>query len=174
MILKSSSPQIIGALLSICKYLIAFSVVSTLGIAPEASVMSAFPYQPLSEGQIRILEIAPGGTYDTLDCCLIYANLGEEQITPYEALSYHWGEGSIPIVVDGHQFNVTANLYSALIHLRDTTQSRRIWIDAICLYFDRSRIRHLRSLTVKHLFREELDLQSGARLSSEGSKFSLQ
>jgi hypothetical protein len=100
---------------------------------PEASVMSAFPYQPLSEGQIRILEISPGGTDDFIDCCFVYANLDEEQITPYEALSYRWGDDSIPIVVDGHQFNVTANLYSALIHLRDTKQSRRIWIDAICI-----------------------------------------
>ncbi|KAF2111030.1 hypothetical protein BDV96DRAFT_650632 [Lophiotrema nucula] len=57
----------------------------------------------------------------------------------YVALSYVWGDTKDPktITVNGHLFSVTANLYDALVDLRDSAEiSNRklhVWIDAICI-----------------------------------------
>jgi SpoVK/Ycf46/Vps4 family AAA+-type ATPase len=57
----------------------------------------------------------------------------------YIALSYVWGDAKQrkDIVVNGHTLSVTANLYDALINLRESEEiSRRklhVWIDAICI-----------------------------------------
>lgn len=56
----------------------------------------------------------------------------------FEALSYAWGSGKncVYIIVQGDfdaKLAVTRNLLEALQHLRDGTQSRTMWIDAVCL-----------------------------------------
>jgi hypothetical protein len=54
---------------------------------------------------------------------------------PYEALSYAWGSEDKPqsILINNKTLNVTQNLYTALLRLRNHTCSRIIWIDAICI-----------------------------------------
>ena len=54
----------------------------------------------------------------------------------YEALSYVWGGWDKPhcISIDGCNVYVTANLYAALICLRDLHTERIMWVDAICIY----------------------------------------
>ncbi|KAF2647811.1 HET-domain-containing protein [Lophiostoma macrostomum CBS 122681] len=56
----------------------------------------------------------------------------------YEALSYVWGssEDSKVVHVDGRRMNITQNLHGALLHLRDPTFARILWIDAICINQD--------------------------------------
>jgi len=55
----------------------------------------------------------------------------------YDALSYVWGnpEVTLPIYIGEHEheLRVTTNLYAALLHLRNSTLERIIWIDAICI-----------------------------------------
>ena len=55
--------------------------------------------------------------------------------TPYEALSYTWGDASNTrkIILDGYLVDVTFNLYSALLRLRRENSTRVVWIDAICI-----------------------------------------
>jgi hypothetical protein len=62
-----------------------------------------------------------------------------ENPSVYEALSYTWdadasnARQNIPILLNGSPFQVTANLESALRHLRLPTSQRTLWIDAICI-----------------------------------------
>jgi hypothetical protein len=101
--------------------------------------MSQYHYSPLPPGpdSIRLLrlrldkeEIAP------IQCQLFNYSLDESDRRPplYEALSYIWGnpEKTLPILLDGHYFNVTQNLHAALRHLRDHS-IEWIWVDAICI-----------------------------------------
>jgi hypothetical protein len=56
----------------------------------------------------------------------------------YETLSYVWGkpEDCGSITLDRARFPVTINLQQALSALRSATESRRFWIDAICINQD--------------------------------------
>ena len=53
----------------------------------------------------------------------------------YEALSYVWGNSTVtlPILLNGLEFQVTTNLESALRHLRYHDRTRILWADAICI-----------------------------------------
>lgn len=57
----------------------------------------------------------------------------------YEALSYAWGSDQTPhhLIVDGGQCRtrlpVTDSLMTALRHLRRPNESRKLWIDAVCI-----------------------------------------
>lgn len=59
--------------------------------------------------------------------------------TQYEALSYVWGSDQKPhhlIVESGHdctQLPVTDSLMAALRHLRRPNESRKLWVDAVCI-----------------------------------------
>jgi hypothetical protein len=87
----------------------------------------------------RILVLRPGSTMDEIKCDLIQkidltqASLGE--VSPYEAVSYVWGEEENPdfIVLCGCRFAVTRNLAEALRYLRYPGSNRLLWVDAICI-----------------------------------------
>ncbi|PVH78533.1 hypothetical protein DL98DRAFT_357436, partial [Cadophora sp. DSE1049] len=53
----------------------------------------------------------------------------------YEALSYAWGEPVLNHEIEFPEGNlpITQHLYSALQKLRPQHQSRRLWVDAICI-----------------------------------------
>jgi len=53
----------------------------------------------------------------------------------FEALSYTCGGGKRPcsITIKDQSLDVTANLYTALLRLRDRSLERILWIDAICI-----------------------------------------
>lgn len=99
---------------------------------------------------IRLLEIYPGE--GELQCSLHVADLDASPV--YDALSYTWGDprpplyqsiGSHewqkrrPVRCDGEIIYVTTNLFHGLQRLRglrqgsSTTQTRYIWIDALCI-----------------------------------------
>jgi Heterokaryon incompatibility protein (HET) len=54
---------------------------------------------------------------------------------PYEALSYCWGDESnkCDIILQGHAWNVTKNLFMALQQLRNSNIPRVLWVDALCI-----------------------------------------
>ncbi|KAF2461212.1 heterokaryon incompatibility, partial [Lineolata rhizophorae] len=53
----------------------------------------------------------------------------------YEALSYTWGDAldRHSIACEGKTIRVTANLLSALQHLRQPDVTRILWVDAVCI-----------------------------------------
>ena len=100
--------------------------------------MPTYTYSPMLEGSgnIRLLIILPNKNEDSPICCqLFHYPLQEGENHLYEALSYTWGSPveKKHIIVNECDFEVTANLYSALKCLRNRTLTRIIWIDAICI-----------------------------------------
>ena len=107
---------------------------------------------PLREANhIRVLTVRQGCREDSIECTLMPHALTPldspsliNQVSRYEALSYHWGSGEasskIKIYTDGFPkaFRVRPNLHAALKQLRLPDKSRRLWIDAICINQDDS------------------------------------
>ncbi|KAI0883883.1 heterokaryon incompatibility protein-domain-containing protein [Annulohypoxylon maeteangense] len=104
-------------------------------------------YQNIRPWQTRILRIEPATQLDKpVICTLLVADViafeglgvveedGPKEI-PYEALSYTWGAPvfSLPIQINGIEFFITANLDSALRHLRLGDSKRYLWVDALCI-----------------------------------------
>ncbi|KAF1813456.1 HET-domain-containing protein, partial [Eremomyces bilateralis CBS 781.70] len=101
--------------------------------------MSEYRYSQLSlPTSIRLLRLLPSEKdAKSLRCELFDYRLrnSNKPSHPYEALSYVWGSEDKPqtIIIDNQSLDVTQNLYTALLHLRDHGCSRIIWIDAICI-----------------------------------------
>jgi hypothetical protein len=96
-----------------------------------------YVYEPLaSERSIRTVEVRGSDKPDAELCC----TLKEQDLgggPSYEAISYAW-EGQTPshrISCDGLDLLVTGNCAEILRHFRPKSpeQSRRLWIDAICI-----------------------------------------
>ncbi|KAJ3538231.1 hypothetical protein NM208_g6001 [Fusarium decemcellulare] len=81
----------------------------------------------------RLLILQPGSWDEDITCELEIATLSKTK--GFEALSYTWGDASDlrPITVNDISIRVTTNLHSALLYLRQPTQSRVLWIDALCI-----------------------------------------
>ncbi|KAF2141127.1 uncharacterized protein K452DRAFT_229721, partial [Aplosporella prunicola CBS 121167] len=95
-------------------------------------------YTPLNEltSDIRLINLlppSPGHDTSPISCTSFAVSL--DTWPQYEALSYTWGDANITdtIEVDGHAFNVTANLFSALKQLRTEDKPRTLWIDALSI-----------------------------------------
>jgi hypothetical protein len=103
--------------------------------------MSQYCYSPLSLGSnnIRLLRLMPHANESTkrtkLQCELFEYSLQDlgKRAHLYEALSYTWGGKEKPysITIEEQNLDITTNLYAALLHLRDRSLKRIIWIDAI-------------------------------------------
>jgi hypothetical protein len=101
---------------------------------------SSYHYSDLLEGSIRLLRLLPrdpaANGESRINCRFFhFALLDSRTAHPFEALSYAWGSEENPhsISVDGCNFLVRANLYSALVHLQDDFIERILWIDALCI-----------------------------------------
>ncbi|KAK3946547.1 heterokaryon incompatibility protein-domain-containing protein, partial [Pseudoneurospora amorphoporcata] len=91
---------------------------------------------PISRSHIRLLRLLPPKNEDTAIYCKLFCTaLDSKGTRPYEALSYVWGSEDKPcfIFINGCKLAVGKNLYAALLHLRDHSIKRTIWIDAICI-----------------------------------------
>jgi hypothetical protein len=121
--------------------------------------LPGYVYTAVQNGHIRILEVLPGRGYDPIVCQMHVASLDEHPY--YEALSYVWGDPpalvSCVYIVDSptagvipkrffradedhaqpqekpYFLQITATLRCALLRLRHPEQSRRLWVDAICI-----------------------------------------
>ncbi|TVY25852.1 Heterokaryon incompatibility protein 6,OR allele [Lachnellula hyalina] len=71
---------------------------------------------------------------NSLVCCTI-AHVSLDDPPPYNALSYNWGDQTrrSEILLDGARISVTANLETALRHLRLQDKPLTLWIDALCI-----------------------------------------
>lgn len=101
-------------------------------------LMSAYQYQPLPPGCIRLVRLLPHGDEQAqIQCQLFQYDLrGQRNGTHlYEALSYYWGapQKHQRVLIDGNVLHVTHNLHAAMNRLRDRHLERLIWTDAICI-----------------------------------------
>ncbi|KAK2759641.1 heterokaryon incompatibility protein [Colletotrichum kahawae] len=96
---------------------------------------SILEYIPLpSKSSFRLLELFPSSSRGAP----LRGRLVQSDITyqpDYEALSYVWGDASPSehILIDEHNVPITTNLHSALVHLRDSSEARTLWVDALCI-----------------------------------------
>ncbi|KEF57896.1 uncharacterized protein A1O9_05817 [Exophiala aquamarina CBS 119918] len=101
-----------------------------------ATSSSNFLYDPLEEGQIRLLRFLtePAAGNETLRFELFHAKLSQRP--QYTALSYSWGmnrKDALAITeVNGQEFPVTPNLAAALRRMLQNGISV-IWVDAISI-----------------------------------------
>lgn len=94
------------------------------------------PYKPLSAQCIRVLELHHGPSDAPLVCNIVTQHIGGKA---YEALSYVWGDPTPAALVkcvdeaNEGELGIGKGLADALIAFRLTDQTRRIWIDALCI-----------------------------------------
>jgi heterokaryon incompatibility protein (HET) len=118
---------------------------------PSSLSFTYLPFQ--NDEEIRLLELLPADDFlAPIECEISNVKLAhdtmfsKEKQPEYEALSYVWGDPHDTVQIflgDGSSktqpFFVTRNLASALQHLRNNTESRTLWVDAICI--DQSNLR---------------------------------
>ncbi|PNP78687.1 hypothetical protein FNYG_08033 [Fusarium nygamai] len=96
-----------------------------------------YSYKPLRNGDdIRLIELPPTGLASLgrkLDISIL--TFTHRDAPSYEALSYVWGDPSNPVAItaDGQNMHIGRNLYDALTHIQLEQQTRRLWVDAICI-----------------------------------------
>lgn len=109
-----------------------------LSVPPPS--FNQYPYKPLDahHNEIRLLRACIPYEVDCLiNCAIDHVSL---DLNPaYEALSYTWRDGAGDaqlnrrIVLDGHIVAVTRNLEAALRQLLMGSESKVLWVDALCI-----------------------------------------
>lgn len=103
--------------------------------AQRSAGSTDFPYKPLaSKSSLRILEILPSTERSgPLVGRLVHSDLIYNP--DYEALSYTWGSGitDASLILNGRSVPITKNLESAFSRLRQAQETRRLWVDAVCI-----------------------------------------
>ena len=96
-----------------------------------------YRYKSIQPGQIRLLHLPPDSHHHDLSVSIEHKVLNED--TVYEALSYTWGTpvGDRPVRCETctgtQRIAVTKNLEEALVRLRQSSHTRVLWIDQICI-----------------------------------------
>jgi Heterokaryon incompatibility protein (HET) len=105
----------------------------------KSASYARFAYSPLDRAiasSFRVVTLLPGEYHTPLSCTLSHEDW-RNPAAAYESVSYSWGDRlhTKNIHLNGHPFAVTANLESALRHLRHEHPGRlrRLWVDAICI-----------------------------------------
>ncbi|RDW60553.1 hypothetical protein BP6252_11936 [Coleophoma cylindrospora] len=82
---------------------------------------------------IRLIVLEPGRVSDRVSIRLQAHELSTA--TEYSAVSYVWGDPEKRAVIEcnGCPFNITVNLYWALVRIRHASHSQTLWVDAICI-----------------------------------------
>lgn len=107
------------------------------------SFYSNYSYSSLesSEESVRLINILPGPSWAPIECILRKARPLLDLKSQYTALSYCAGDArnTKSIVLNGHEFNVFANLAHALGEIRDFWKRTHgdkpcvVWVDQICI-----------------------------------------
>ncbi|KAI5357273.1 putative heterokaryon incompatibility [Septoria linicola] len=108
---------------------------------PETVAFAAGKYELLPAGCIRVLHLEPAAVLNSpLKGGLVAVSTRGDASPIYDALSYAW-EGAFnneplpdhDIQLAGTSVKIAGNLGHALRALRSTTETRTLWIDAICI-----------------------------------------
>lgn len=106
--------------------------------------LQEYRYERLDLGTsaFRLLRIPRGYYGSPMQCEIFQSCVDREFGVPYEALSYTWGDTSIPtmtIDILGNEststsyLNIYPTLHIILQHLRRADEDRVVWVDAICI-----------------------------------------
>ena len=110
--------------------------------AKTLSDLPQFEFRPLNneKSEIRVVYLQGTSTVITQDgfeslACAFIEHVSLQAESKFLALSYVWGDATqkFPILLDGHVFHVTRNLFEALKRLQHADYTVPIWIDAICI-----------------------------------------
>ena len=100
----------------------------------------AFEYSrlKLDPPQVRLIRLLPGSSDEALVRKVEIDVLNSDLHGKYDALSYAWGDEKNlqTITVEGaagFKVTITENLWLALHRIRNRQQTRRLWVDAICI-----------------------------------------
>jgi hypothetical protein len=90
-------------------------------------------HEVLNKGQIRLLDLKAGHEQDDIEIEFKISNL--THMPRYEALSYEWGTTRKTnfVKISGYEITITHSLYLFLKRIRDRSQPRTLWIDAISI-----------------------------------------
>ena len=121
-------------------------------------------YDPLPDRYVRFVEIL-SGTFDApLRCKIFTAHLEKESLTPFEAVSYVWGEQepSYELLIcndtERRILHIGSNLHDALLHFRllpsSNTHSMLLWVDRICINQDDVKERASQVLLMRYIYRK--------------------
>ncbi|KAJ9654070.1 hypothetical protein H2201_009051, partial [Coniosporium apollinis] len=96
--------------------------------------LGSYKYRPLGSNAIRILGILPSSSYSAPISITLQQVSNFEETLP-AALSYVWGDpkDKVPIEIGGKFIHVTKNCQAALRALRHSTDTKLVWVDAICI-----------------------------------------
>jgi hypothetical protein len=119
----------------ICCFIRSIRPIPPTILANEHPIKDYFEYEPfdLARPGFRLLRLE-GGTGE-IKCHVFQAYLDDQDLIPYEALSYCWGSNRLinEIKANGKVMFVTDSLFEALQQLRGVDEDRIFWIDAICI-----------------------------------------
>lgn len=105
--------------------------------AARHSAHNRYRYRQLKQTRdIRILELRPAESFnDPLHLSLKQVSLGDHDRHNFEAVSYVWGtaRSEQEVFCDDETIHVTSNCESLLRHLRLKTETRHLWVDALCI-----------------------------------------
>lgn len=107
-----------------------------------STIVDLYQKFPISNipNSIRLIILQPGIEGSSIRCDILPISLDSHPV--YEALSYTWDLDVPPnpsqpstysITISEHPLSVAPNLYFALRRLRHRTETRTLWIDAICI-----------------------------------------
>ena len=99
--------------------------------------LQVFSYKPLafSTKEIRLLIVQPGQKEDLIQCNIIHTDIGAPKFSPYETISYCWGDATKTsvIILEKHPITVPASTAEALRCVRIVDAPRTVWLDAVCI-----------------------------------------
>lgn len=86
-----------------------------------------------ARNEIRTIILHPGKWDDEISCSLQVVSLDDNP--EYSTLSYVWGDPTqiANIKVDGHVIPARLNLEKSLRRIRNESQGRVLWVDAVCI-----------------------------------------
>lgn len=88
-----------------------------------------------SRKETRLLDVLPGSGEEPVRASVVYEFLSDDQINPYETISYTWGDPTLrgEVEIDGSIIDVPASSAATLRCMRRPDTCRRVWIDAVCI-----------------------------------------
>jgi hypothetical protein len=90
----------------------------------------------LAPSEIRLLTLKPGVEPAPIECTVQICSFDDPLYGTYDALSYAWGskdEQQLITVGRNSEFKIRKNLWLALKRIRDATEERKLWVDAVCI-----------------------------------------
>src|ERR1700761_3147628 len=102
--------------------------------------MEPFRYRPLrAADEIRLLRLPPktsSSPHSILQATIHHAYLSDSPL--YTAVSWMWGpkQEFVDLIINSAVLPVQANLERIIRCLQDDTQTRNLWVDAICIHQD--------------------------------------